>query len=368
MTTFFKKVSARFATELIFHSLIWEVLRRKSGIMGSTIAFSRKIWNTFCYKLLPSCFMPPRLFTDASNRTRLCDNVLDKSEFCKAFLKDDIHEEYQTLIRGLDPESVATVTTLINRVRQVFQTGDPRFILTLEEKNVLQKLLTEFFPRIIRISPSVWVYGNYTLPIWWFEPHVLFYRHHINCLRTLGKVKNKAVIDAGAFIGDSAILFSEYTDKNVYAFEPFKQNYELLGKTIALNPQCKNIIAVPYALGDETTTLMGKFIGAAATLATGEGRDEIHVVTLDDFVAEHHLEVGLIKVDVEGFEQRLLKGAEKTIKMQKPALFLSIYHSPDDFFHIKPLIESWNLGYIFKIIKSLDGQLFNETTLVAEVL
>jgi len=312
--------------------------------------------------------MPPRLSTDSSNRTRLCDGTLAKSEFCKAFLKDDIHEEYQALIRNLDPESVATVVTLINRLRQVFLMGDPRFILTLEEKNTLQKLLTEFFPRIIRISPSVWAYGHYTLPIWWFEPHVFFYRYHISCLRTLDKVKNKAVIDAGAFIGDTAILFSEYTDKNVYAFEPFKQNYDLLKKTIALNPQCKNIIAVPYALGDETTTLMGKFIGAAATLTSGVGRDGIHVVTLDDFVAEHHLDVGLIKVDVEGFEQRLIKGAEKTIKMQKPALLLSIYHSPDDFFHIKPLIESWNLGYTFKIIKPLDGQLFNETMLVAEVL
>ena len=39
----------------------------------------------------------------------------------------------------------------------------------------------------------------------------------------------------------------------------------------------------------------------------------------------------------------------------------------DDFFNIKPMIESWDLGYEFKIVKPVDGAIILETMLIAEV-
>lgn len=55
--------------------------------------------------------------------------------------------------------------------------------------------------------------------------------------------------------------------------------------------------------------------------------EEISIITLDSFVEENNIRVGLIKVDIEGSEQDFLKGAEKTIKTQKPFLLISIYHN-----------------------------------------
>ncbi len=49
-------------------------------------------------------------------------------------------------------------------------------------------------------------------------------------------------------------------------------------------------------------------------------------------------------------------------------MLISIYHNPDDFFEIKPLIESWNLGYSFKICKPVDKSVSDETALFCEVL
>ena len=49
-------------------------------------------------------------------------------------------------------------------------------------------------------------------------------------------------------------------------------------------------------------------------------------------------------------------------------MLLSIYHNANDFFEIKPLIESWNLGYTFKICKPVDWSLSKETALYCEVL
>ena len=51
----------------------------------------------------------------------------------------------------------------------------------------------------------------------------------------------------------------------------------------------------------------------------------------------------------------------------KPAHLISIYHSFDEFFNIKTEIESWNLGYKFKIAKPDDYSIYCDTTLIAEI-
>lgn len=98
-----------------------------------------------------------------------------------------------------------------------------------------------------------------------------------------------------------------------------------------------------------------------------QGYENVEIITLDDYVKENNLQVGLIKVDIEGAEQDFLKGAEQTIKTQKPSLLISIYHNAADFFEIKPMIESWNLGYKFRIVKHMNGHPSVDTLLVAEV-
>ena len=97
-------------------------------------------------------------------------------------------------------------------------------------------------------------------------------------------------------------------------------------------------------------------------------KEIIETTTLDKFVRDNKIEVGFIKVDIEGFEMEFLKGAKETICTQKPAMLISIYHQPSDYFDIKPLIESWNLGYKFKIYKGVDFTIMNETVLLCEIL
>lgn len=89
---------------------------------------------------------------------------------------------------------------------------------------------------------------------------------------------------------------------------------------------------------------------------------------MDKYVAQNNIQVGLIKVDIEGFEQNFLKGAEQTIKSQRPILLISIYHNYDDFYKIKPMIEGWNLGYDFSLFQGVQnsGPIAVETLLVCE--
>ena len=195
-------------------------------------------------------------------------------------------------------------------------------------------------------------------------------------VKNLNQVKNKNIIDAGAYIGDSAILFSDYTDKNIYSFEPFLHYYNMMLKTIELNKK-NNIIPVNMALGDSNKELSlysnGDLNMGLSIDRNSEQSDincienKVKMATLDSYVKENNIEVGLIKTDLEGFEQPFLKGALETIKEQKPVLIISIYHNYSDFFEIKPMIENLNLGYKFRIIRNKSQHLITETKLLAEV-
>ena len=219
----------------------------------------------------------------------------------------------------------------------------------------------------------------YTINIFYQKTNLrlkFFYdKSGMDYIKNINQVKNKNIIDAGGFIGDSAIVFSDYTDKNIYSFEPFLQNYNLMLKTIELNKK-NNIIPVNMALGNENKEISiysnSDTANSGLSIETKQSdinciENKVKMVTLDSYVKENNIEVGLIKTDLEGFEQSFLKGAIETIKEQKPVLIISIYHNYSDFFEIKPMIEDLNLGYKFRIIRNKSPQLITETKLLAEV-
>lgn len=170
-------------------------------------------------------------------------------------------------------------------------------------------------------------------------------------------IKNKDIIDAGAFTGDTSLPLSKRTTKNVYAFEPFKDSFEILKKNIADN-NIENIIPVNKSLGningERLLFLSGdnvQGITSDATLRSYDNEIKVQETTIDTFVEENDLEVGFITIDVEGAEMDLLEGAINTIKTQKPLLYISMYHKVSDYFDIIPWVANLDLGYEFNITK-----------------
>ncbi len=279
----------------------------------------------------------------------------------------DFENDYKALIKNLDPESVKTVDFVLD----FYRCKDKKSINSLLKKmKSFKKIHKNFYrmfeSKILKLDENLYVYDKYKLPINHFESSVFYHKHSINKLKSLDKIRQKDIIDVGGFIGDSALVFSDYTDQKIYSFEPSKENFSLMKKTIELNG-LNNVIPVNLALGREVDSVL--YINgndSSVRTSTIVSENSIHSTTLDNFVVQNNIKVGLIKVDIEGFEQEFLKGAEQTINTQKPVLLLSIYHNLDDYLHIKPLIESWNLGYTFRIIKPAETY-FTETLLVAEV-
>lgn len=74
----------------------------------------------------------------------------------------------------------------------------------------------------------------------------------------------------------------------------------------------------------------------------------VDVVKLDDYFKNRENKIGLIKLDIEGFEEDALIGAEEIIKNDKPVLLVAGYHdwlSFKQMFRIKKWIKDLNIGY-----------------------
>ena len=277
--------------------------------------------------------------------------------FSDAMNREDSAQRFSALISGLDNESRNTVSDIIHRMGMIADGNKSlQDVYTQREQEEFVRMNDEFSSKIVKLNDNLYYYNGYYLPVNQFDSSVFYSKYAIDELTTLDSVRNKDIIDAGGYVGDTALLFSSYTDKSIHVFEASPSNMDIIRETIRLN-QLENIVPVSKALGEKSGT---------ATFSLGERNScnslverpgynypnhiEVPVITLDDYVRENNLEVGLIKVDIEGGEQLLLKGAVETIRTQHPILLISIYHSANDFFEIKPMIEKMCDKYTFRII------------------
>jgi FkbM family methyltransferase len=157
------------------------------------------------------------------------------------------------------------------------------------------------------------------------------------------------VIDGGAYMGDSALVFEKfYNPSRIFTFEPIDDNYSKLLETIAIM-KLKKVIPIRKGLSGAKATAKIVVDGSASYI--GDGSQEIEVTDIDSFVEENSVTPGIIKMDIEGSEYAAITGAIKTIRQFRPILLISIYHSPTDFFEIKPLLEQSVADYTFRIVK-----------------
>lgn len=150
-------------------------------------------------------------------------------------------------------------------------------------------------------------------------------------------------IDGGVFEGSTAMMFSELGCK-VYGFEMDSKNFETAKKVAEEN----NFTVENFGLGQYKSEM--KYIsapdGGGGSQIDVNGSEIAQIITLDSYVREKNLpRVDCIKLDVEGAELDVLKGASTTIKRFKPILLLSAYHKLDDFWVLMNYIKSIRPDY-----------------------
>lgn len=132
--------------------------------------------------------------------------------------------------------------------------------------------------------------------------------------------KGDTVIDIGAYYGDSAIWWAKKFKAKVIAFEPLPEAFNELVKNLKLNGVEDRVIAHNTALGSGTKITGGKGKGTMFTYFNQE--QTLKTKRLDDFGIDN---ADIIKIDVEGFEYDVLKGAVNTIKKLHPKIILEVH-------------------------------------------
>ncbi len=157
-----------------------------------------------------------------------------------------------------------------------------------------------------------------------WEPHITKFTQVYN---SIYEIKN--IIDIGANFGYHTVLFSRECSENVYAFEPQSQNFKLLVDNIELNG-VKNAILYNYACGDDNCEVKMPIFNSNDPINMGDVTPNINYAN-DGFTISHSIKldetyfsskIDLIKLDVQGWEKKVLIGATNLLKTHKPTLIV----------------------------------------------
>lgn len=141
-----------------------------------------------------------------------------------------------------------------------------------------------------------------------------YYQRHTTLL-AMAYVKNwHTAVDVGGHVGFVSRDLAKFFDV-VHTFEPVPENVACLIKNVP-----DNVCPHGVALGDVPgrTSLENPSISNSGAWTMTEG-DAVKVKTLDGYRLE---DVGLIKIDTQGAEYKVLKGAVETIKRCKPVILV----------------------------------------------
>jgi len=163
-----------------------------------------------------------------------------------------------------------------------------------------------------------------------YEPHVV----HV-LVRHLKQ--GDCCMDVGANLGYFTSVMSHRvgTEGEVIAFEPLPQNVQVLQENIALEG-LTNVRVEAKAVGDsnETSSLLiqgdKEFTGTPSLTAfyswSGERSSiPVEVVTLDEYLAGMRKAPALLKIDVEGAELLVLRGATTLLSSVRPTLLIEVH-------------------------------------------
>jgi FkbM family methyltransferase len=167
----------------------------------------------------------------------------------------------------------------------------------------------------------------------------------------LFEVREREVyVDCGAFDGDSVQHFiraSKGQFHQVHAFEPDPQNFARLSAWLAGEARyASRIVLHQRAVGSANGTIQLSSTGDAGACvplsADAAATCTVELATLDSAIASP---ISLLKLDVEGHELEVLRGAARHLHEDRPRLAICAYHLPGDLIDLPAHIESLDVGY-----------------------
>jgi FkbM family methyltransferase len=178
-----------------------------------------------------------------------------------------------------------------------------------------------------------------------YEPHLVSWAARFTAPRS-------HVVDAGAYIGNHAIYWALRLDCTVHAFEPNPEAVALLRRNVAACEVDERVVIHEVGLGATggTAALAGHSGTNFGSQRIALGSGTLRVLPLDEF----ELAPTLMKIDVEGMELDVLRGALRTIQQHRPVVIVED-NDPRAVrsqlrslgYHRIPLNAAWTPTYVY---------------------
>lgn len=164
------------------------------------------------------------------------------------------------------------------------------------------------------------------------------------------------VFDVGVNLGWSALnLAALCPEGNVIGFEPDPQNFANCLANLRRN-NLPNLTIEPLGLGDRPRTAsmtVEHERNRGGNRISEESGGEIRLTTIDEYCRDQAIpRLDLIKIDTEGFEQRIIQGGSETLARHRPALFIEVNDT-----HLARYGDS--VGSLFQLLRELGYARFN---------
>ncbi len=171
---------------------------------------------------------------------------------------------------------------------------------------------------------------------------------------------NFSIIDIGSWIGDNTLIWAKNLSENamIFAIEPSEKNIDY-ARTLADLNNIKNIKWFKEVCSENVGDKLIFYKiptnhSDNVKFKVSDTKDSILSSTIDHLVYQKNTKIGLIHIDVEGFELKVIKGASKIIERDKPTLVFEQHISQEDPDIIFKYLK--NFGYrIFMINEVIPG-------------
>jgi len=281
-------------------------------------------------------------------------NYRMRNSFTVSFMTYCFRESFSLNLHKYYPEEDHPVleSYVENRVKSLFKDRLPVSAFSSEEG--LEEKISRKLKKVLKQHRE----GSYS---WIVEGHAYFVPSRPEVSATyyklglprlppevLSSLSGKVFIDGGAYNGDTSIALLPYHPSEIWCFEPDELNLQLLNQTIERNKLESVLVPMKTGIGEKDTQAPFTHSGIMGSKIEEGGDGTIEVRSIDSVAGERKARIGLIKLDIEGFELEALRGASQTISEQKPLLVISAYHTGKDFFEIPPLLKQLVPGYTLR--------------------
>jgi FkbM family methyltransferase len=168
---------------------------------------------------------------------------------------------------------------------------------------------------------------------------------------------SSVVLDVGACEGLFALRITrDHQVAKVHCFEPSAPTAALLQRAAQKNGVGDRIVISICAVGRDSCDVYFSDLPIAVAnhiVENGEnGATKIRQVSLDDYCQENGIKlrpIDLIKVDAEGADVDVIKGAERSIREGSPQIAVTTYHDPAHAVQLIEFLRSVQPNYVLRL-------------------